>query len=311
MGLVVIKRKMVISTTLVVCSVLIVLFPYSALAGWVGPTNVITALWGENPGQFYYPTGGTEPEFPENFGVDNFGNIVINDWGNNQIQIFDSQGILKHAVLPPLDLLALLKIAAWPRKLYVHHSGDFLVYYGKNQYFYSADGAMIKKINDPVECVIGDSGFVFWHSINEIHVYSPTGELLSVTSERPLELGCVTQSKVVSGQYNYKVEFPGKTWLINNIERSDENFKKDINDNLYIVHPDRVFRFNDNGIQVASMTIPDAEFMYHEFEVNGQKVEKTELVFAYGPPYIAPNGDIYTWKVTPDNYFIVKWTWQD
>ena len=31
----------------------------------------------------------------------------------------------------------------------------------------------------------------------------------------------------------------------------------------------------------------------------------------YGPPVISPNGDVYTWKRTPDKYSILKWQWQD
>ena len=31
----------------------------------------------------------------------------------------------------------------------------------------------------------------------------------------------------------------------------------------------------------------------------------------YGSPVVAFNGDVYTWKRTPDKYSIVKWTWTD
>ena len=34
-------------------------------------------------------------------------------------------------------------------------------------------------------------------------------------------------------------------------------------------------------------------------------------VVEYGSPILAPNGDVYTWKRTPDKYSIIKWTWKD
>ena len=36
-----------------------------------------------------------------------------------------------------------------------------------------------------------------------------------------------------------------------------------------------------------------------------------ELDYEYGKSVFAPNGDVYTWKRTPDKYAILKWTWVD
>jgi len=39
--------------------------------------------------------------------------------------------------------------------------------------------------------------------------------------------------------------------------------------------------------------------------------EGAEVIEEYGPPIISVNGDIYTWKRTPEKYSILKWTWRD
>lgn len=39
--------------------------------------------------------------------------------------------------------------------------------------------------------------------------------------------------------------------------------------------------------------------------------EVSKVIEEYGQPVVAPTGDIYTWKRTPEKYSIIKWVWID
>jgi hypothetical protein len=60
---------------------------------------------------------------------------------------------------------------------------------------------------------------------------------------------------------------------------------------------------------MARLTLPADNI---QEESQGEQVEPEVTVLeGYGSPLLAPNGDVYTWKRTPDKYSILKWTWVD
>ena len=49
---------------------------------------------------------------------------------------------------------------------------------------------------------------------------------------------------------------------------------------------------------------------YRKWPANAE-IPRPPVALEYGSPVLAPSGDVYTWKRTPDKYSIVKWSWVD
>jgi hypothetical protein len=78
---------------------------------------------------------------------------------------------------------------------------------------------------------------------------------------------------------------------------------------VYGINAGGAWRFNKCGKLIGTVLMPIAQINKIP---RGSGVEPIVNVNEeYGQPVIAPNGDVYTWKRTPTNYTILKWTWVD
>ncbi|MDT8318745.1 MAG: hypothetical protein RQ824_12275 [bacterium] len=118
--------------------------------------------------------------------------------------------------------------------------------------------------------------------------------------------------RIGSKQYRTTVKFPDKVWTIIE-DGSFGNFVRDTKGNLYGFRGKDVVRFNDAGEEIGTLTIPKSEFKAIETSPDWPSDVDVPLtvVVEYGQPVVGPNGNIYTWKRTPDKYSIIKWTWQE
>lgn len=139
-------------------------------------------------------------------------------------------------------------------------------------------------------------------------LYSPTGQFIKTSTERPLELGKVKEQRISSGKYKITVTYADKEWGIVGAGVLPK-YMRDTNGNLYGFGDVQVFRYDNCGREMASLTMPEKQTQ----EISrGPAVEpKIKVLAEYGSPVVAPNGDVYTWKRTPDTYSILKWTWMD
>jgi len=118
----------------------------------------------------------------------------------------------------------------------------------------------------------------------------------------------VKEQKIGPGKYKVTVTYPDKEWVIIGRGRFPR-YMRDINGNLYGVGDTQVARYDAEGNEIARLTMPESRY---EEKTLGPGVEPLiKVIEEYGTPVVAPNGDVYTWKRTPERYYIIKWTWKD
>ena len=299
---------------------MIVSFSTIIYAAWEGPTEVVSGGWGTENGQFGISYQDTADLFPNMIVINSSGKILIGDSLNKRIQVFNADGTFSNIITPKGFPASYPPVIQWPLNLFI--CGDSNIYTSRNEYdqIYSISGELNQNFTtitagivfiDQRQC----NFYTYNPSTKTYSLYSPTGALIRTTTERPLELGRVKEKKTATG-YTYTVQYPDlvnpntvKTYTVSVPERELEfmKFFRDKNSNIYGINPGGVWRYNSNGEFMGELTIPDTE--YGEPEIIG--VERIRPIIAeYGEPVIAPNGDVYTWKRTPERYSIIKWTWR-
>lgn len=140
-------------------------------------------------------------------------------------------------------------------------------------------------------------------------IYSPTGQLIKTSAERPLELGKVEEKFISKGKYKITVTYQDNVWSYVDSNSMDA-YMRDKNGNLYGYGSKEVVRFSQCGKKIASLNMPASNILRGESQ--REDVEPIITVIEeYGTPEVAPNGDVYTAKRTPDKYSIIKWIWVD
>lgn len=281
----------------------------SSYAAWNGPAAVLSGLWGSNTGQFSIQYGDTGDDFPKMFCLNSGGIIAIADEFNSRVQTYKIDGSYV-ASFGPQNIPELEGWKdGWPLRL-ACLSNSVYTEFDKYTQIYGITGSLIKNwdnLQGGLVGILADDNFITETS-SAYFLYSPTGQLISTFTEEPLELGRVTENKLKSGKYRVTVKYPDKEWKIIG-KGADPGYARDMNGNLYGYGERQVSRYDSCGIELALLTMPNKQMLQ---ESRGSEVEPNITVLEeYGSPVIAPNGDVYTWKRTPDNYSIIKWTWTD
>ena len=209
--------------------------------------------------------------------------------------------IIKYTV-PGIDLSDIkkpLQWAGWPYSVLVSGECAVVGYVEMTHTFNILTGELIGKANNMggakyvnTDCSIIISG----GEKKGWKAYSPTGQLIKTYTTRPPELGVASQTLLGNGQYKITVTYPDRVWsyVDTNMEPP---YMRDMNGNLYSTGGTQAIRWNFCGKELARLTMPE--------------VKEGDDFAEYGEAVVAPNGDVYTWKRTPDKYSIVKWTWVD
>ena len=295
---------------------LLILLASISFAEYIGPNPIIEGGWGSGNLDFGFEYEDTMVSFPGIIFVDAVGNIVIGDGVNSRIKIYSSTGIWQRNFT--YKKIA-VRFGGWPANLRVKAGvGIFSIYKKLQKYDYN--GNLIWSIDIPGtrDYWILDDGSVLLQDIKKnYHKYSPAGKLLKTYTERPLELGVVEKKERVADGYKYTVQYPdlsvpGHTtvYTISLPSGHIKKFTKDISGNLYAIAPapgkhsnDIVYRYDLCEDSITKMQIPDSQYNIIYIKDKPHPIGKeVEFAAAYGQPVIAPNGDIYTWKRTPDAY---------
>lgn len=262
-------------------TIIILLNPLNAVAAWQGLEQIVSGSWGSAENQFGIKHQDTSDWFPR-FTLTSQGKIVVRDGINHRLKIYLPTGGLEQIVpYPPNRHYTELTLADT-----YGFSGEFVGF--------GADGT---------------SDFYFRADQKKYIRFSSTGDLLQTYTERPPELGKVKQKRLGSDQYEVIVTYPDKEWKIL-CEGVCSRYVRDTSNNLYCWYERSVRRYNDAGEEIAKISMPEDNI---ERIPLGREMgmEDTLIIHEeYGEPVIGPNGDVYTWKRTPDNYSIIKWTWQ-
>ena len=304
-------------TLVLVLFILVLFFPIIAESLWQGPAQVLITGWGSGTGQIGIEYGDSGDNFPHYFGVSRTGNIVIADSINEVLHIYDNGGTYLR------DIKSLLKWDGWPYKVLVDGDCAVVGYVKFTHTFNILTGELIGTASNMggAKYVSSDCSKIYSGGRNGWKVYTPTGELITTTTERPLELGRVKRRSFGDRRYNYIIEYPEKTYSIRT-EGIVDQIIKDLSGYIYSTKKVdsgeeywiyQVEKYSSCGTQLGALRLPITKYSPSEIvrHDNGAVVLPGTVIKEYGQPVVAPNGDVYTWKRTPDNYSILKWTWQD
>lgn len=284
----------------------------TAYAEWIGPVQVLTGGWGSGPAEFYkegHPPYMTLPILTD---ISSAGLVAISDDSNGRIKIYGADGVLVRNITPPV---------ANPERFGMDpefvNNNIFLP--ADKYYFYSTSGIVVGEQNTS-----GKTGYFREYNaklyievsspIKQWLVYSPDGALLNTFQEKPKELGHM--SEYIFGfhgakTYRTTISYPDKEWTIVSSIGScfEDSYLRDNTGNLYCVSEKHIERFSACGKVVSEFTVPD-DIVTQEDMGPGVEPYITN-VESYGNIEMGDNGDIYTSKITPTNFSVVKWAWQD
>jgi hypothetical protein len=271
--------------------------PTYSFAAWRGPETVLTGGWGSEPGHFGIDVMETSTILPSLQAVLPDGKIVIADSVNNKQIVINPNGTIFK------EIKWILQRDHTGKEIYVIPEYAF-----GNIVVYKKDGTFITT------------------SAGKYYLYSGAGQLLEAYTNKPLEAGEVKKTRQSDRSYKITVSYPDKGYSIIVPRQIPDQITKDVVGNLYITQrlvdivergtPDRetiqhyrVIHYNSNGQDTGRLNLPN-----NTYEIVGKDNVvglKTRVLSAYGQPVISTNGDVYTWKQTPDKYSIIKWTWVD
>lgn len=246
---------------------------------WEGPTEIISGIWGNGVQQFGVEHGDSGDTFPLIEAITPDNKIVITDMVNKKQIVYGFDG-------------SFIKEAQW---LIKSQSGG-TTYYDIAEYSFGA-----------VAGYSGD-GNIYTGSKNKYSLRSLTGQLLKTYAERPLELGRVSEQSLGGGKYRITITYPDRTYALSKGPYS--KYVRDSKGYINAISGKGVEKFSACGKLLATLVIPDNQRNIIR-PAGGGFEEESELIVGFGEPVVAPTGDVYTWKRTPDKYSIVKWTWQD
>lgn len=146
------------------------------------------------------------------------------------------------------------------------------------------------------------------YKTEKYYKYSSTGQLLKTYSEKPLELGTIKEQKINEDEYKVTVTYPDNEWIIVG-GGACAKYVRDMNGNLYCAGEEQVIKYSSSGKEIGRITMPADNI--DEIDFGPSQEPQYNVIEEYGFALVAPNGDVYTWKRTPDSYSIIKWTWQD
>ncbi len=304
------KELKMIRIKYIVAGLITFVLSHHVYAAWIGPVDIFTIGFGSGVDQVAVEYGDIEDLYATLSDISSQGHIAISDELNGRVKIYDSQGTFIRNLVPPVPNPA-------DQTLKPKFIGQNVVIPIKNYYFYSNAGDLLANpLSASGRSVFTEEANALLYEAIEPKqwlVYAPDGTLLNTFTEKPLELGHISQRDVSfqgNDIYRITVAFPNKEWKI--ISPSgpcgEYNYKQDNAGNLYCVGDQSIVRYSACGKEVSSFTIPED---IESVRVRGPGLEDdVTSLEGYDSIEMADNGDVYTSKVTPTNFSVIKWTWQ-
>ena len=312
---------------------LICLLPRTVLAGFIGPATIVTSDWGSGDSQVGIEYQDTSDVFPRHFGTGGASQIVISDQVNSRIKIYTGDGALSRIIKPQgMRVEVMQAIVNWPGEDILVSDNYILTLEADYTQLYDYSGNLYKNftftsIKGNAVYIFRDGSFITQGGGTNYYRYSSSGQLLQSYNTKPLELGVIgNESRQPDRSYKITVRYPERAYSIITPGQSADEITRDSFGYLYAIQrlvdqlnpgtPEvrdiqhyRAIRFNSCGKETARLDLPNNE---SELSPEQPIIGRVRTVIAeYGQPVIAPNGDVYTWKRTPDKYSILKWTWVD
>ena len=267
-------------------------------AFWTGPSEEASGSWGNQPGQFAINYQETHDIFPTTIAISSSGQIAISeDQTLKRVQIFKGGTLEKIIDTFAFDM--------------VFSNSDLFVSGGGFRKYDPAGNLIWNKPEISFFALYAtfDGNIIGYNrKENKYSLYSPTGQLIKTSAERPLELGVVKTESRGSGNYRITIIYPDKTYVLT----SDSYFEKYVRDNrgyVYGLNSGGVWKFNQCGKEIAELIVPTEE--KETITAKNAPDQSIDFDVEYGQPIVSANGDVYTWRKSLNKYSIVKWTWVD
>jgi len=280
-------------------------------AGFTGPSTIIQGSWGAGDANFGFESGDTLDSFPGLLVVDETGNIIIGDGVNLRVKIYDATGVWKtNFTYNGITV----ELGGWPTDLRAKANvGIFSIYEKLQKYDYNGNLVWSVAMNGFQNFWVTDGGvWVQAYGQSKYSLYSPTGQLIKTSTTRPLELGVAESGLKGSSGYLQRVKYPDRVFSFFIPWKTMNSYQQDTRGNLIVTaqtdSKDVVYKISACGKILGQLQMPADKG--HIVQQLGSETF-SELDYEYGKPVIAPNGDVYTWKRTPDTYSILTWTWVD
>jgi hypothetical protein len=278
-------------------------------AEYIGPIPVIEGRWGSGDFDFGFESGDTMDSFPGIIVIDSAGKIFIGDGVNERVKIYNITGKWQSNFTPKEIKIP---FGGWPANLKVKSSiGIFSIYKKLQKYDYKGNLIWAIEVPGTRDYWVMDDGSIILQDIQKnYHHYSSTGQLLKTYDTRPLKLGLVQENSIGGGNYETTIEYSDKKWKVKGL---CAKYMRDACGILYCVDNAIVIRYDDEGKDEAFIGMPNEKTEEIKAPPNlpAGIDSPVNVLEQYGSPVLAPNGDVYTWKRTPDKYSILKWVWAD
>ena len=305
-------------------------------AEWLEKEELIIGNWGKGPTEFGIKIGDTitYDVFPGFIDISDQGWIVISDGVNGRFKVYDANGRFVRNITPPVTN---------PQDWVIEPKwvGSNIVLILNKYYFFNLSGEVIASIEGP-----GKIGFRGGYN-NKLYVeqrnpvvqwliYSPTGQLLSTSPTRPLELGlwgykCREPKESYSEErcfrLRYEIEYHDATYVYEVTKPLFKSNLKDqvrINDNLIMDNKrDKVYAYSVTATTMpegstkpirwlgfkAEWVKPRDNLVFHPDPEDTTVGGDYEIIAQYGTAVLGPDGSIYTWCRSDTHYKILRWRW--
>lgn len=268
-----------------------------AHAGWTGPTEVVSGLWGAGPGQFGKRFAEGKEIVPRVFAVSPSGRIAVADeQAEERIQIFDRNGKVER-VLP---VFATVILFGSHDELLVS-GGRFAKYRPDGERDWEFEGISYDALYElpDGDIIAHDNGR------NTYYRYSRDGVLRESSVHAPLDIGRLSETRNIGGRVWTVIAYPDGGYSIP-VESAQGQQARHDHGELSAASGRRVFRYGRCGREIGRLGLPERATETMQF--GGSSIA---LEAGYGGPVLARNGDVYAWKQTKYRYAIVRWSWRD
>ena len=312
--------------------ILITVLPLRSYAGWSTQEEAVSVTWGSGSEQIGLVRGDTVAYdlFPTSFGVTSDGKVVIGDLINERIMVFNEEGTFLRSITNPTNR------KLWPYEITVGASGCVAVGYVEFTHTFDIrNGALIGVALNMggVDFVNSDCSKIYVERENW-HIYSPTGQLLSTSPTRPLELGrwswrCLEGVKTEEKcfKHHIEIEYPDAVFVYEVTKPLFKSNLKDqvrINNNLIMDNKgEHVYAYSVTGTYMpegstrpikwlgfkAEWVKPKDSMIFHPDPEDTVAGGDYEIIAQYGTAVLGPDGSIYTWCRSETHYKILRWRW--
>jgi hypothetical protein len=284
----------------------------TVFAVWVGPTELLTLPLGFEKGSIGVRRAEGESYVKAHIAVNGNGLIAIGDEINSIIYLFDGNGKFLSEIRPQV----ILGDYSWPIRLFFSDNEKIVATSGYLHQIYGLDGDLVSRIDFEKSVVVGTlPGGDIIIKADKYYIYANNGVFKEASQSLTSILGNIEYIKQIDNLKIFKFQTEKSqvifTVPLGNIDSyfSDQKnnisieFRSDIDRSVFLIDP--------CGNLLGSVILPQEILGPAIMDLPPGADVPQPVLQEIGPVYFGLDGNVYTWKRTPDTYSILKWTWVD